>query len=205
MDIPKFMQEYMKGTKPPAASDLDYRNFGTVRLTLEERPVDVYIWRIINVDQGNGQASKALDWLCGLADKYGVPLELFPERMNGYGKGVPTVLLKKWYGSRGFEKDAKFGFYRREPKVKIRATYRLIAGRQLRILRKNPPKPYFVLRYLHLDDQDKASGRIYTTIDKDHLVGLDEADKFKSRENAKKFLSEMGAYKDSDFYIEQII
>jgi hypothetical protein len=88
--------------------------------------------------------------------------------------------------------------------IAVNAATRLKAVRQLRIKRKNPPKPYFVLRYLQVDAQDKATGRIYTTIDKNHLVGIDEADKFKSRENAKAFLDDMPAYNPNDFYIEQI-
>ena len=88
--------------------------------------------------------------------------------------------------------------------IKVNAAARLMAARQLRIRRKNPPKPYFVLRYLQVDARDKESGRVYTTIDKDHLVGLDEADKFRSRDDARAFLADMSAYKPNDFYIEQI-
>ncbi len=87
----------------------------------------------------------------------------------------------------------------------LKAAERLMAIKQLRIKRKNPSKPYFVLRYLRVDAQDKATGRIYQSLDKDHLVDLNEADKFKSRGDAKAFLDSMSDYNANDFYIEQIV
>lgn len=128
MDINAFMKAYNSNTKYADIDGRDFRMMGTVRLDLEARNHEVYIWSIVNLEQSNGQASKALDWLCAQADKYAVPLELFPERMSGHGKGVPTLVLKKWYGSRGFVKDKQYGFYRREPQMKIHATQRLHAA-----------------------------------------------------------------------------
>lgn len=131
MNIDAFMHTYHSHTKYTEIDGRDFQMWHTVRLDLEARPKEVYIWSIVNTVQGNGQASKALDWLCDQADRYEVPLELFPERIKGHGKGIPTLALKKWYGSRGFVKDERYGFYRRESKMRINAAQRLItAGRE---------------------------------------------------------------------------
>lgn len=49
-----------------------------------------------------GEASKALRWVCSLADKHDVTLSLYVEPIKKYQPGLSIVQLRKWYTRAGF-------------------------------------------------------------------------------------------------------
>jgi hypothetical protein len=63
---------------------------------------------------GCGSASKALRWLCGLADKHGFVVYLFA-KANEH-QTLSTAQLREWYGRNGFAK--KRTWMVRQPKQK---------------------------------------------------------------------------------------
>lgn len=78
-------------------------------------PDSVMLKEITTVtERGAGHASRALDWLCALADAHDVALVLHAKRIgtaNGrfnHG-GLTTAQLKQWYFKRGFSARAGGG------------------------------------------------------------------------------------------------
>ena len=120
-----FMHEYMQGTKAIDDED-DVRARDHVQLNLEDQGKLVHIWSIVNLGtKGGGEASRALDWLCSMADRHHTTLQLYPEKISGKGKGsIPSQGLRKWYMSRGFTED-RYGYYQRQPSGKTEAGNRL--------------------------------------------------------------------------------
>jgi hypothetical protein len=66
---------------------------------------------LLNFRQGQG--SKAMEYLCALADKHGVVLQLTPKQIVK-GLGMTTARLKKWYPRFGFEPNGEWMY--RNPK-----------------------------------------------------------------------------------------
>lgn len=192
MDINAFMKAYHSHTRYADIDGRDFQMMGTVRLDLEARAHEVYIWSIVNTEQSNGQASKALDWLCAQADKYAVPLELFPERMKGHGKGVPTLVLKKWYGSRGFVKDAQYGFYRREPQMKTQATQRLLATLNLKDVVPMIQNPVKHNRTISGVIQNDLAAKVL------HYL---QSNGFKHRKDTHSMIGDFDSYESTDFRV----
>ncbi len=81
---------------------------------IELRPFDdkIHLSFIRSVERGAGGGSKALDWLCSLADKHGVAMDLDAKPV---GKGLNKSQLIKWYVSRGFDRQKGEGMVR-QPK-----------------------------------------------------------------------------------------
>ena len=62
-------------------------------------------------DRGSGHGQKALSYLCQLADKYAVPLEL-----EVGGGETDTSWLLRWYASHGFTFVPGENYLRRDPR-----------------------------------------------------------------------------------------
>lgn len=58
------------------------------------------------IEKNAGEASKALKWLCELADKHGVEIDLYVKPIKGAGakagKDLNKAQLKAWYTKNGF-------------------------------------------------------------------------------------------------------
>lgn len=83
----------------------------TVGLELSTFNRAIHISSIISFDKKNaGQASKALKWLCDLADKHQVKMELIAEPIKNAGSRDGVSLsksqLKSWYERYGFKSES---------------------------------------------------------------------------------------------------
>lgn len=70
---------------------------------------EVHLLSIMNFGtKGEGEASKALDWVVALADKHKVELSLEVQPLanaGSKGKNLSKANLFKWYARRGFKKE----------------------------------------------------------------------------------------------------
>lgn len=108
-----FMADYRQGTW---ANPINPRERVLAEdAIMEVRPFDgrIHLSFIRAVEKGQGGGSKGLDFLCALADKHGVEMDLEPEKV---GQGLSNAELKKWYQSRGF-KSQRGAVMVRVPKV----------------------------------------------------------------------------------------
>ncbi len=86
---------------------------GTVLENNSPNAREWYLERIASVNQGKGNASKALDNLLKQADEYGITLKVEP-KPYGKIKGLTTEQLQIWYKSRGFVPDEGI-YWKRDP------------------------------------------------------------------------------------------
>lgn len=113
-----FMDDFRAGTGQNPLGMRD-RVWGE-NVVIEVRPFDgkIHISDIMSLERGAGNASKALDWLCSLADKHGVKMSLTPDSY-GDGQGLDNDQLAAWYAKRGF-KFVRGQLMVREPKTTLK-------------------------------------------------------------------------------------
>lgn len=75
----------------------------------------IHLSFIRSFEKGTGAGSAALKWLCQLADKHGVPIELHAKPV---GKGGLTAnKLREWYMRHGFKSNGSKYDLIRQPKI----------------------------------------------------------------------------------------
>jgi hypothetical protein len=106
-EIDSFMKEFMKETEQhPFDRNLRLWN-DLIGLTVYPSDNRIHIGAIMNFDEKNqGKSSLALKWLCDLADKYSVFMELAPVPIKNAGsktgKNLTKAQLTSWYKRNGF-------------------------------------------------------------------------------------------------------
>lgn len=117
--LDSFMHDFNGGTiaNPLSHKDRVWNN----KVLLEVRPFDgkIHVSDIMSLERGERNASRALDWLCSLADKHAVAMSLTPSAF-GDGKGLNDEQLSSWYARRGFKPDRGTSMVR-EPKTTMTA------------------------------------------------------------------------------------
>jgi 2'-5' RNA ligase/8-oxo-dGTP pyrophosphatase MutT (NUDIX family) len=100
--LEEFMNDFRSGTGPNPLGHRD--RVWNEQVVIEVRPFDgkIHISDITSLFRGKGNASRALDWLCSLADKHGVKMSLTPDAF-GDGQGLDDEQLTSWYSRRGFK------------------------------------------------------------------------------------------------------
>jgi hypothetical protein len=117
MSVRKFMDEYRAGTQPTGDGRL--LRAGRVKITLAPHRTWVTLCRIEALDAGNGDGSRALDWLCQLADKYGVKISGCADPFGSCFLDLEKLL--DWYARHGFKITVKdFYYIDREPKGEVK-------------------------------------------------------------------------------------
>jgi hypothetical protein len=108
-----FLRDYENGTEPhPFDRNMRMWN-DSVGLEVSKFDRMIHISSIISfVKKNSGDASKALKWVCGLADKHGVKLSLIvhPIKNAGAKDGVDMTeaQLMAWYKREGFEVETGY-------------------------------------------------------------------------------------------------
>ena len=97
MSVRSFMDEYRAGT---LLRDDGRRFHGGVLFTLASHRTWVTLCRIEALEAGHGDGGRALDWLCGLADKHSVILSGCAEPFNSQFLNLERLL--GFYERRGF-------------------------------------------------------------------------------------------------------
>ena len=77
----------------------------------------VWIQGMRSLYPGNGNASRALDCLCRLADVHQIQLCLSPAPFGPRGKSLGVRALREWYGRRGFVQHEGRQHYVRVPRA----------------------------------------------------------------------------------------
>lgn len=101
-ELEAFMDDFRSGTGPNPLGHRD--RVWNEQIVIEVRPFDgrIHISDIMSLDRGKGNASKALGWLCSLADKHGVAMSLTPDAF-GDADGLDDDQLTAWYARYGFK------------------------------------------------------------------------------------------------------
>ncbi len=100
-----FWADFMEGTtayQDWRQGGAGRRETGAVWINLENDFDHPFVW-IENLgcnERGKGLATKALTWLCEIADRWGVELRLHAESLDR--EGLSTRQLRGWYGRHGF-------------------------------------------------------------------------------------------------------
>jgi len=105
-----FMQDFESGTTDHPFDHTMRVWHDTIGLELSPFGRAIHISSIISFDKKNaGQASQALKWLCDLADKHQVKMELIAEPIKNAGSQNGVSLTKSqlmsWYKRYGFQPD----------------------------------------------------------------------------------------------------
>ena len=100
-------QEYIKHTQPhPFLSFMRVWHGGGDRWVAFEIPTHwelhtgIHLAAIQNMNPGDGAGSAALDWLLDLADRHGLPVDGYIERLGT--SGLSHLELRRWYKRHGF-------------------------------------------------------------------------------------------------------
>lgn len=111
-----FMKEYKAATTPEFGMRVWHDLVG---FKLSEWNGHIQLDHVISLaKKGTGNASAALKWLCDLADKHKVTIELEVEpikKAGAEGKPLTKAQLKQWYKKNGF-KPTGGDYMVREPK-----------------------------------------------------------------------------------------
>lgn len=102
MSTKLFMQEFRRKTWPNPFNNGERVLFNSVALRLCPSSEHIILLGIRSLIRGQGHASKALDWVCGLADKHNLEVTGYIEP---YGLANPRLnipQLKAWYKRHGF-------------------------------------------------------------------------------------------------------
>lgn len=108
--VKAMLDEYWEGTTPhPFDRRLRIWN-DSVGLTLRGDGKEVSLMTIMTfTDKNQGDGSKALKWVCDLADKHGVDMNLDVSPIKNAGSRTGKNLNKKdltaWYARNNFKKD----------------------------------------------------------------------------------------------------
>ena len=115
--VKAMLDEWWKGTTPHPF-DRRLRIWDdAIGLWLRGSGRDVELMTIMTfADKNQGEGSRALKWVCDLADKHGVELVLnvSPIKNAGSrtGKNLNKSELTKWYAKNGFVKDKEYDMRR---------------------------------------------------------------------------------------------
>ena len=97
-----YMEDFRAGTDSNPLGARDRVWGGTVLIEVAPFDKRIHVSDIMSMDRGKGYASKALQWLCSLADKHGVAMSLTPDAF-GDGQGLDGEQLTAWYSRYGFK------------------------------------------------------------------------------------------------------
>ena len=115
-----YMEDFRAGTQPNPLGARDRVWGGEV--LVEIRPFDkrIHISDIMSLHRGQGYGSKALQWLCSLADKHGVAMSLTPSAFGSENaQELDDEQLKAWYTRHGF-KPHRGSLMVREPQTTLK-------------------------------------------------------------------------------------
>lgn len=102
MSIDSFNQEFLENTWPNPMNNREQvlGTFAAFSLTVWQEAITIQSIRSLN--RGSGYGSKALDWLCALADEHDVTLNGTVEPI-GKKPRLNVLQLKQWYARHGFK------------------------------------------------------------------------------------------------------
>lgn len=120
--VKAFLDEFNKSTAPHPFDRRQsiYNDSVGIGLLPSRGSKDVDLQSIMSfVSKRQGEGSKALKWLCGLADKHGITLRLDIQPIKNAGtregKSLTKAELRTWYESNGFKRESGDHFVR-QPK-----------------------------------------------------------------------------------------
>lgn len=98
MSASSLIAEFTEATWPNPFNHRERILFDYVALSLEVYDDDIRLQCIRTLlERGSGQGSRALDWLCALADKHGVELNGTIEPCGGIKPRLNVRQLTAWY------------------------------------------------------------------------------------------------------------
>jgi RNA:NAD 2'-phosphotransferase (TPT1/KptA family)/8-oxo-dGTP pyrophosphatase MutT (NUDIX family) len=181
-----FMREFrsLTGPSPDPDNSKDRTWKDAVEIEAHMRWLRIQVESIRSLEQGQGNASKALDFLKDLADKHDVELEVHPVPFGGGQLNQPQ--LKEWYTRHGFTlEDASTYVYHPAPEAKTASDHPLADVDDYEV--GSPEAGLMVRPEIDVDGMEKeAAAKVASPEDLEMLKGeLTMSDRDKGEEMAR--------------------
>lgn len=111
----RFMRDIREGTTPNPLNRRQCLWNDQVIFQLNVMGGYMWLFDFYSLEQGKGNASRCLKFICALADKHQITLSLSPFPF-GTKPGLKKHELADWYERHGFQKKNDFPVYLREPR-----------------------------------------------------------------------------------------